>query len=367
MTIREYNALSLPAVAAEWYQKPEGWVPISRTRAWAMSRNPRADEADVALVTAEEQGRLLSFIGVLPDRIRFEGRNDKVGWLSSWWVDPTHKRSTVAAELFYRVLERYEGRVGVSTFSESAGRIYKASGKFTALPELVRVNYIFRLDLERHFWRWAEAAAPARWGLAVAGGMVNPVLSLVKRYKAAAAQATKIPITYLKSIDEETDRFINRHNHNELSRRAAAEYDWILHHPMTCPEDYEDRETARYPFHLKCRNFSHWIVRVHRPDHSLAAVCLLLTRDNALDVKYCHYDDDALDLLLRVLWGHALRRRVRRLSLYDERLQKAVETSRLPFLYKTVLNIKPIIGKVLESAALQTVHMQGGDGDSVLF
>ena len=366
MRIEEHTVPSLPQVAARWNRQP-GWVPISIGRARALSRNPRADGDDIGLITAEEQGRVVSFIGIVPDRIWIPDGSRKIGWLSSWWLDPAFKPTTVAAELLYRALNAYRGLLGVSTYSESAGRLYKATGRFLELGPLTRMNYIFSLDLARQFWRWADASAVARSALEAAGKMANPLLALVKRYRAAARRACAISIHYLAGVDDLADQFIRDHNQGDLSRRAGTEYDWIRSNPLVCGQPFEDREAGRYPFHLKCSIFQHVCFRLTRPDGSVSAVVLLLRRDDTLDVKYCHYDEDAMTDLLAALWGHALRYGVRRLSLYDPRLHQAVEEHRMPYLYKTERRPGPLVGKVPGSEALGAVPLHGGDGDSVLF
>lgn len=58
-------------------------LPISKHRALSQINNPRAEENDVLLILAKEEGQVLGYTGVLPDML-FD--SIKFGWLSCLWV-----------------------------------------------------------------------------------------------------------------------------------------------------------------------------------------------------------------------------------------------------------------------------------------
>ena len=89
-------------------------LPITKHRALSYSRNPRADEDDPVLLVAYQDNRVIGYLGILPDKIFVNDAVYKLGWLTSWWVDPSCATAGVGAILLFKALNAYYQYIGVS-------------------------------------------------------------------------------------------------------------------------------------------------------------------------------------------------------------------------------------------------------------
>jgi len=64
--------------------------PITKYRARAHAKNPRADRNDLALVTMYDGDELIGYLGVLPDKLLLNNEETKWGWLTCWWTHPQY-------------------------------------------------------------------------------------------------------------------------------------------------------------------------------------------------------------------------------------------------------------------------------------
>ena len=122
-------------------------LPITKHRAISYSCNPRADNDDPVLLVAYQHRQVIGYLGILPDKIFVKDAGYKIGWLTSWWVDPSHATTGVGALLLFKALNAYQQQLGVSGGSKEARKVLDASQKFMAFKTLKGLDIKLRLDV----------------------------------------------------------------------------------------------------------------------------------------------------------------------------------------------------------------------------
>ena len=80
-------------------------VPITEHRALSQIQNPRLHENDILLLLAYKEKELVGYLGVLPDKINFNNKFEKCGWLSCLWVKPEQRGFQIAKLLLDKCFE----------------------------------------------------------------------------------------------------------------------------------------------------------------------------------------------------------------------------------------------------------------------
>jgi len=138
----------------ELYGQPEfwraSWLPFTRLRLKQYLENPLAAEEDVLWLNALHQGRIVAYLGLLPDLVLDGDRLVKIAWPTSWWADPKHRGKGIAALLFDRALELYPYSC-VNSATPWARRLLLKRGLYK--PYATRPRSFWFLNLNPHTFR----------------------------------------------------------------------------------------------------------------------------------------------------------------------------------------------------------------------
>ena len=93
---------------------------ISRNRAIAQMNNPDAKEDDILLTTANFNGLCVGYRGVFPEEIHYIDKRIKVGWLSTFFIDPKFRGRNIAKMLMGPIEEYYKNGIGAINSSDKA-------------------------------------------------------------------------------------------------------------------------------------------------------------------------------------------------------------------------------------------------------
>ena len=108
-------------------------LPITKYRALSYINNPRADKDDILLIIAYEKDSIIGYIGVVPDLIIVNGKEYKVGILSTWWVHPGKIKSGIGAILLLKPFNLYNNSLFVSGFTRKAEHVFRKLNKFYSI------------------------------------------------------------------------------------------------------------------------------------------------------------------------------------------------------------------------------------------
>ena len=366
MRIEEYSLADLRGRLEDRDFWSQSVLPISKHRAIAQVHNPRADEDDVLLIVAygdKGPSETVAYIGILPDRVFLEGREQKVGWLSCWWVNPKAATGGIGAMLLFRAINSYSGHVASYSPAPVAEEIITSTRQFVPLYDLHGVTGILRFNTSYLLERRRPSARP-----------LKPFLKLLDRFgnlvgDARISQrirtrhgASEYSLDYVSAIDSETEAFITRHRSPaELFRRGKAELDWIYTYPWVIAAPLPDRLSARYDFTATARTFSFYMVKIRRPDGELAAFLLLKLKNETLTVPYAYFTPDSASLVLDSVLGHALSLRADMVTILNSELVQGASADRPRFLYRWPTARHCYISKRLKPGPSGV--LQPGDGD----
>lgn len=310
-------------------------IAISRTRARAWARNPEADPDDVALVVGSVDGRCQGYLGLVPGSVRWPGGGDKIYWISTLYVAPEARRSSIGALLLLEAVKL--GRVlAVTSLSLEAERLCRALG-FVEMPS---VRY-YELDL----LRLGALAAPLRAirrlirvglghpvdalermiarSLDLTGAVVFPLIGRLVAARSAPVVCNRvdaIPDAWFDASDAAAP----------CLGRSRNVLEWMMRWPWvsTQPED----ATPGYFFGDASEAFEYRIVEFSDRSGPIGlAVLWLLSRHGAREIHVLDFATSVADpgpFLIQAALEHAAEFRATRLFLPDA-CRDVVQGSRL--------------------------------------
>jgi hypothetical protein len=320
--------------------------------------NPRCEDEDVLLAAVYNDGRLIGYLGVLPDMIFYNNSGYKCGWLSCFWVDENSRNEPVAATLLLRMMEAWDYRIMITNFVPNLVTLYLKSGMF--LPPLTMDG--FRGYLRSNL---AEILPPkSRWFsritliLRFSDHIINTITDI--RFLWITQKATDYSMP--ESMDEMDERFLSEQNVFSLTRRGAVDLQWIMNYPWIKESDPDD-ESRRYYFSSVSRKFRYRIIRISTND-TISAWAFICIRNQHLTVPYVFsisgYNDLA-DIFINLM----IKEKLGRITVYQPGLVKAFTERRLPFLFKKEIQKPYIFSKRLKDVAV--LKFNDGDGDCAFY
>jgi hypothetical protein len=368
MEIKTYTVAELElALLSEdfWLTKT---LPITKQRALSLCHNPRAEKDDPILWVAYQDHQVVGYLGILPDRIFFNNSDHKLGWLTSWWVDPCIAPKGVGAILLYKALNSYHERVGVSGGSKEARKVLHASQKFIALNPLKGLDIRFRFNATRAILRKFPSMKIFRVWFKVADVMLDEIVNLRRFFWERRNNfRQRLTFEYVSSIDEETGRFIERHHQHDLTRKGKADLNWIMTYPWIVSAPQKDSASRRYFFSSISPRFFYLSVKVFEQNHGMVGFMMLSVRDDRMRVVYSHFEHRHAPSIAAAAAYHALAMDVRSLSLYDEQLVKSFSGLRCPCWSTKSISRGFFLSKAFADSPVADCRLHGGDGDFAFY
>lgn len=343
-------------------------LPITKQRALSFCRNPRAEKDDPVLLVAHEDQQVIGYIGILPDKIFFNNADHKLGWLTSWWVDPCVAAKGVGVTLLYKALNTYRERIGVSGGSKEARKVLHATQKFIALNPLKGIDIRFRFNAAKAVLRKSAGTKAFRVFFKIADVLLDEIVNVRGFFWERRHNIRRrLAFEYASSIDEETGRFIERHHHHDLTRKGKAELNWIMTCPWIVSAPQKDSASRRYFFSSSAARFFFLGVKVFEPNNEMVGFLMLNVRDDRMSVVYAHFEGRHAPSVAAAAVYHALAMDVSTLSLYDERLVKSVAGLRCPCWSAQSTSRGFFLSKAFAGIPLADCRLHGGDGDFAFY
>ena len=323
---------------------------------------------DVVLLVGYKEEEVVGFLGILPDKCYFNKEELKLGWLTSWWVNPRYINSGIGAVLLLKAIEYYDSSIGFVGFNERAKLIYDASGKFTELKELEGAKIVFSSNLREILPNMAAGFKKFRWLLALVDSTAN-ILNSGRFHFWQCMNKRKlsgIRLEYISRIDEETKNFIERHNENELTKRNSKELNWILKCPWVLSAPLTDQMESRYYFSYRAERFSYISVKVLNEDGEMIGFIIFKLRDRHLTIPYIVFDSDNMESIIGVIGQHIMAMKPQEVTIFNEVLVEFIfAKGSIPYLYRRKRARSFYISSKFNDLKLENVHLHDGDGDCI--
>jgi hypothetical protein len=343
-------------------------LPITKHRALSCSRNPRAAEDDPVLLVAYQENRVIGYLGILPDKIFVNNAVYKLGWLTSWWVDPSCATGGAGAILLFKALNAYDQYIGVSGGSREARKALHASQKFIDLKPLPGLDIRLRLNLTRDIPRRFAAMKILRGFLKLFDVMLNEVADFRNFFwQWRNNPCQHLAFEYISAIDAETDRFIRQHHQDDLTRKEKPDLSWIMNNPWVISAPFKDSASQRYYFSSRAARFSYLGVKVFERQAEMIGFFLLKVRDDRMSVVYSFFERRHAASITAAALHHALAMDVSILSLYDEQLVAGFSQLGCPCWSAQKKSRGFSLSKAFADIPLADCRLHGGDGDLAFY
>ena len=343
-------------------------LPITKHRALSYTHNPRADKDDVVLLVAYQDNQVIGYLGILPDKLFVNKDVYKFGWLTSWWVNPCCATTGVGAVLLFRALNAYHQYLGVSGGSREARKSLNASQKFSNIKTLKGLDIRFRFNATNAVSRKAPTMKIFRVLFKTFDAVTDEIVNLRGYlWQRRNNLCQRLTFEYISAIDDETDRFIQRHHQQDLTRRGRSDLSWIMIYPWVLSTPLKDSASRRYFFSSRSDRFWYLGVKVFEQNHEMIGFFMLKVRDDRMSVVYSFFESRHAASVTAAVVYHTLAMDVGTLSLYDEQLVKSFSELRCPYWSAKAVSRGFFLSKAFAGMPLAAGRLHGGDGDLAFY
>ncbi|MBS1595517.1 MAG: GNAT family N-acetyltransferase [Bacteroidetes bacterium] len=360
MEITTYNAAQLHEFIRSDEFRSMPVIPISTPRAISHMYNPRAESDDVLLIIARDAGRMVGYLGVLPDKI-FNERSEahRCGWLSCMWVDPEVRGKGIAKKLIGTAFDTYHDHILVTEFTPEAQGLYDRSGHFNALRTNDGLRCYLRFNLHEVLPKKNERYKKLVPVLAVVDALAN--ISINMRLRARSPRTSSLIFEPVANVDEEISALIQSYSPYSFERRDRAELNWIKEYPWLVTGAEE--ESKKYHFSVNATRFENRFIKVMEGE-TLRGFMHLTIRDNHLKIPYVFLADkhipDALEHIYDLMIGQCLNM----LTVLHPSIVNYLQKHSSPFVYKRSIKRNYIITKTLDAHFSDHASLRIQDGDA---
>ena len=334
-------------------------LPITPYRAYSHIKNPRAHDNDICLIVAVDNQKVNGYIGILPDNIFINDQKEKVGVLSSWWVNEQSK--WLGGLLLFQAMKAYNGSIIAMHYSKDANNVYEKSGLFVPLRDqkgkifFNNINLKKRLIVKFNFIRY--------FGLFIE--IIEKVISIIYSiplilWKLRNARFNNFEYTNI--VNKEIYDFVKQNRKTELFRRGIDSLNWLLNYKWVFNGPLNDRLSKRYRFSSVISKLEFFPIKLYNSKEMIGFVIIRI-RNERITMPYIYYKKEGLKHIANLICYHIIELNAYSLELYHPDLIDEINKSKFPFIYKKVSKRKIIITKKYEHINFQKFQIQLGDGE----
>jgi len=357
MEIKTYNKKELEDFVVSDLFRTQYSIPISYHRAISQINNPYCSDDDILLWAAYKNTILVGYVGVLPDLICNKGVEEKVFWLSCFWVDDNFREKNLASQLLYLLLKQYKNQLYISNFLFSLEKMYQDLGIFQPTQYLHGQLFFRKLDLSNLLAARFPKIKPLIPVYLLAEKSINLVLDIFGRI-GVGKNPTDVKVVESLDFDDELQDFLTSFQGTDFIR-TIKHFDWIVRYPWVL-EGFSDNESKKYYFSSKSVQFEYRSIKLYDAD-KLVGYVFARIRDRKLTLGYVHVPDCYINGVGSYLLALTRNEDLLSITCFDGRLfaffniQKGFilkKKERRPFIFP-------------KKSDLDVSIFQEGDGDSI--
>ncbi len=339
------------------------FLPISKHRLYAHYKNPTCGEEDVVLLLAYDNDSLVGYMGVYVDKIGVHQKKQKIGWLSTWWVDPKTKGKGIGRSLLQTMYDSFNGKIGVSQFTPSAKRVYEKSDFFTTLKNSKGYKIVYRSNLSIVLPLVNNRFSIFKPILKSIDSSINFFLDIKLKIHSWFVEKSLLKtliIEYSNYIDDALFAFVNTKNQNHLIKKEREFYHWLKHYSWVQEAPLlHFTDAQRYQFSMVAKKFAFYFVKIVT-NNSIIGFLILQRREDTLKVLFCY--TDAPKPVAKILFLHIVKLQIKQVLCYDKEINN--ELLKIGgYLYKREKIKESIISKAFGEIDTDTLYLNLGDGD----
>ncbi len=363
--LKNIKKKDIPSFFANEENWAHSFLPVSPHRLLAHFNNPQSSDDDTVLLLAYLDGQLVGYMGVFVDSIMLNEKEEKIGWLSTWWVDPITKGKGVGREILNQMYVLNNEKIGISQFTPSAKRVYDKSGYFFDLKKNLGIKAVIRSNLTFVIPTLFPKLIGFKGVLNFLDTIINVPVNLLLwlRRPLLERKLKGIQIDYLNRIDSEVKELLEKFGKKDLSRKDESFFEWLKAYPWVLSSPlFNQTHSDKYVFSMYARQFEIFLIKISEGSNCKGFI-VLQRRDNVLKLLFSYCDSSIHGkLMARIITLHAIKLNVREIIIYDQGLVPEMKKIGY-FLYKTNKQKQSIISKTYGVEDFSDLRMQLGDGD----
>ena len=339
------------------------FLSITKHRLYSHYLNPNLKDNDIALLLAFSNKEIVGYMGVFVDIINVNNRNEKIGWLSTWWVHPKTKGSGIGRSLLSSMYKNFKGKIGVSQFTPLAKRVYDRSGYFKTLQKSFGYKFVFRSNLDIVIPLINYKFNRVKNLLSFFDFILNIPIQIKNNFhKMNLNLGKEIKIEYINYIDENLIDFIKKQKLKNLSNKNTSFFNWLkaYHWVQESPLiNYTNDEN--YFFSMNSVNFNIYYIKIFKSD-KLIGFLVLQRKDHQIKVLFLYYEKSNSNYISKIILLHCFKLKTKELICYDDKVNLKIKSS-LNFIYYRSRIKESIISKNFGDNDYSKYKIHLGDGD----
>ncbi len=296
-----------------------GMLPIGKPRALAYSTNPCADENDIGLLVAYLGGKCIGYLGIMPGLLRRGDQFSKIYWLSTWFVPPEFRKTSVGLHLLLNALSlKYD--LVVCGMSDEAEGVYRGL-RFRELGQLKYCIINFEIlnllglglrVLRKILRRLGVQFEIPGWIVRLSAYMYTPIRNVLYSIVSndPESRMNRIRCEEVSEIDAVTKKAHYDAASVEFHRGTEI-LNWMLNYRWTKERDKSEKADQNYYFSEVRDIFKYIAVKVYsteRMDYRGYLVFSFSAKDfysvlKVLDFHFSNYDDQKYVALLALKYA----------------------------------------------------------------
>jgi len=309
--------------------------------------NPCVSDDTVVLVVAKSpDGALIGYMGVFPEQL--QKPNTYISWGITLYIDSQYRGKGYGDILNAEIMKYAKGLYLVINHVPATARILEKKG----YEELFYDKY------QLYVSRWNEHKGRYLSLKSVANQIDKCVF---KRHSTKIHLLNDIEFEYVKSIDDETYRFITEHSADDMFVRSRDILNWILQYPFTIETPLVNKTNRKYYFSCSYKTNALYAVKIYFKQE-LVGFLILRNRDGNLTLLYRYFKDAYREYVYATVTEHINALKPQTFTTTDSVLTDFLKQQLKPV---RVLNSKFRLSfpKQFLEIDVENGYIQGGDGD----
>lgn len=334
-------------------------LPISRHRASSYINNPRGLPNDKVMYLAYISGELVGYRLVLPDVIKSNNVNEKIGWYSCIWTNPKKRGLGIAKKLVEVSMKDWDGKIMFQGPVVASKQLYTSTNPFN--ENIVKgIRAYARFDFTTVIKNKAPKLKAFLPIISIGDSFLNLFISSSSNHNNYSN--TEI----IHELNTEIIDFINSKNETNIFQRNQSDFNWILNHPWVL-EQSEDNESKKFHFSSVAKEFKYIPLVFYTNNKTIDGFVVYQLRDSHLSIQTAYFNDSAIEDIINYTYQLIGSNKVNYFSCFDERLVEYIYNNQNPFIFKKELKRAFYYTKKLETIIKKNPQLQfeAGDGDMI--
>lgn len=328
---------------------------ISQSRAIAQMNNPDAELGDILLSTATLEGVTIGYKGILPEKVCFNGKVAKIGWGSTFYINPNFRNKGIARKLLEPFIDYYTSGLGSSHSSENVLKLHKKLN--WNISYLEKTTFLFRLYKPKNYTfkkRVLNIFSPG----------VNYFFGFFHNRWLMKSYQKNFEVEYVDMINDVLYQFIQNNGKSDIFLKSQEKLNWILKYKWAAVAPCLTRVNQKYYFTNYLKDFFQCAVVV-KSDSNIIGFFILRKKNGHITIPFLYYNSDKRENVFRSIVEHVIELKGYSITSSNDDLVQFINNSKPERIWfkRQIIRIS-YSHTNQEYFIMGTFKLQDGDGDS---